>query len=38
MRTVELKNECSLYFPADSMLVIAFAGLNIEQAEIPPQH
>lgn len=34
MRIVELKNECSLYFPADSMLVIADAEFNIEQAVI----
>tara|TARA_B100001750_G_scaffold229583_1_gene225123 strand:- start:276 stop:461 length:186 start_codon:yes stop_codon:yes gene_type:complete len=26
--------ECSLHYPANSMLVIAFAGLNIEQAVI----
>jgi len=34
MRTVEFKNECSFYFSANSMLVLAFAGLNIEQAVI----
>jgi hypothetical protein len=34
MRTVELKNECSFYFLANSMLVIANAGFNIEQAVI----
>ena len=34
MRTVEFKNECSLHLPANSMLVIANAGFNIEQAVI----
>ena len=27
-------DECSLHLPADSMLIVAFAGFNIEQAVI----
>ena len=30
MGTVEFKNKCSFYFPADSMLVIAYAELNMD--------
>ena len=34
MKRVKFKNEYALHSTANSMLVIAFAGLNIEQAEI----